>query len=113
MRSRRRASWEEKPMSEQRPKARILVVDDVAANRYTAVRILERAGYEVSEATTGGEALAAVERRPDLIVLDVHLPDMLGFEVSERIRARPDTAHIAILHLSASYTTTEAQATGL
>src|SRR5580765_7523649 len=84
---------------------RILAVDDNAAALYATSRVLKSAGYEVLEATTGATALAlAAAATPDLIVLDVNLPDMDGFEVCKRLRARPDTAQTPVLHLSATFT---------
>src|SRR5581483_9346445 len=77
-------------------------------------RILEGAGYHVREAATGAEGLSeALRERPDLITLDVKLPDMLGFEVAERLRAESGTAGIPIVHISASFTSTDAQVRGL
>jgi PAS domain S-box-containing protein len=82
---------------------RILVVDDNAAALYATSRVLRSAGYEVIEASTGGAALATAERA-DLIVLDVNLPDVDGFEVCRRLRADPRTAQLPVLHLSATFT---------
>jgi signal transduction histidine kinase len=94
------------------PKARILVVDDNQATRYTVARVLRNHGYHVTEGDCGADALRLVEGH-DLAILDVRLPDMIGFEISQRLKADPRTAHISILHLSASYTTPDAQALGL
>src|SRR5512142_1341448 len=88
-------------MAPPRPSA-ILVVDDVPEQRYAVARMLSRAGYEVLEAGTGREALAAVRRGPELVLLDVHLPDISGFEVAAAIRNAPETAFIPIVHLSAT-----------
>jgi PAS domain S-box-containing protein len=82
---------------------RILVVDDNPAALYATGRILRSAGYEVSEAATGSAALAAA-KHADLVVLDVNLPDMDGFEVCRRLRAMPETAQLPVLHLSATFT---------
>jgi len=82
---------------------RILAVDDDRAALYATGRVLRSAGYEVLEASTGGAALAAAAGA-DLIVLDVNLPDIDGFEVCRRLRARPETAQIPVLHLSATFT---------
>ena len=82
---------------------RILAVDDNPAALYATARILRSANYEVIEATTGAAALAAADQA-DLIVLDVNLPDMDGFEVCRRLRARTDTARTPVLHLSATFT---------
>jgi PAS domain S-box-containing protein len=64
---------------------------------------LRSAGYEVLQATTGGAALALAPQA-DLIVLDINLPDMDGFEVCRRLRAIPATAQLPVLHLSATFT---------
>jgi len=83
--------------------ASILNVNDDDANRYMVSRILEMAGHRVVEASTGGEALRmANQLRPDLIILDVRLPDISGYEVAARLRANPDTASISVMHTSAT-----------
>jgi PAS domain S-box-containing protein len=82
---------------------KILVVDDSPAALYATGRVLKSAGYEVLEATTGNAALAAA-RKADLVVLDVNLPDMDGFEVCRRLRAAPETSDLPVLHLSATFT---------
>ena len=93
---------------------RILAVDDNEATRYMVSRMLRRAGFEVLEAKTGGEALAlASEARPDLVILDVRLPDLSGIEVCRRLKSDRTTAGIPVLHLSASFTKGEDRAIGL
>jgi PAS domain S-box-containing protein len=83
---------------------RILVVDDEMANRYALSRVLLQAGYDVVEAATGTEALRLVnECRPDLILLDVKLPDISGYEVCRRIKGNPDTATVLVLQISATF----------
>jgi DNA-binding NarL/FixJ family response regulator len=66
---------------------RVLIVDDHASFRATARQLLEAEGYEViGEAVDGAGALEAVARlRPDIVLLDVQLPDMDGFEISRRL----------------------------
>src|SRR5262249_7794467 len=82
----------------------ILVVDDNEPARYTKVRILRDAGYEVVEAATGDEALRLVaERAPRLILLDVNLPGVDGWEVCRRLKADPATASVAVLQVSATH----------
>ena len=67
--------------------ARILNVDDHDAGRYARTRILTRAGFLVEEASTGEQALLAVrERPPDLVLLDINLPDIDGFEICRQIK---------------------------
>jgi PAS domain S-box-containing protein len=92
---------------------RVLVVDDTEANRYATARILRSAGFDVDEAATGREALDAMGAHPDVVVLDVNLPDMTGFDVVERLRRDPRRTLVPVLHLSASYTTNADRARGL
>jgi signal transduction histidine kinase len=92
---------------------KILAVDDNEALRYSLVRSLRDAGYQVVEARTGNEALKLSEELPDLITLDVNLPDMHGFDVCKKIKANPATAHIPILHLSSTFIEPEARVQGL
>jgi two-component system phosphate regulon response regulator PhoB len=81
---------------------RILVVDDEPDIVALVAYHLARAGYGVSTASTGPEALAkATSELPALIVLDLMLPGISGFEVLERLRADPQTAAIAVLTLTA------------
>ncbi|NTX05640.1 response regulator [Myxococcus sp. CA040A] len=94
--------------------ATVLNVNDDDANRYLVNRILEMAGYTVLEAATGMAALLMAEQhRPDVIVLDVKLPDISGYEVCARLRANPDTASIAVMHTSATFVTSDRKARGL
>jgi two-component system, sensor histidine kinase len=68
--------------------SRIVVVDDEEAGRFVKALTLRRAGFTVTEAATGTQALALVaSERPDLVVLDVNLPDISGFEVARRLRS--------------------------
>jgi two-component system phosphate regulon response regulator PhoB len=81
---------------------RILVVDDEPDIVALVAFHLARAGYGVSTASSGPEALAkATAELPALIVLDLMLPGMSGFEVLERLRAEPATSRIAVLTLTA------------
>jgi PAS domain S-box-containing protein len=91
----------------------VLNVDDYPAALYATSRVLRQAGFRVLEATTGAEALARVGECPDLIILDVNLPDVDGFEVARRIKADPETATIPLLHMSAAYRDPEHRALGL
>ena len=85
----------------------VIVADDGADERGLVVQCLERSGFRVLEAETGSEALRLARNQPDLIVLDVRLPDIDGFEVCRRLKSHPATAHIPVLHLSAHSTTHE------
>jgi CheY-like chemotaxis protein len=82
--------------------ATILVVDDSATKRYLLVSWLTRAGFTVIEAETGGAALGLLGQADiDLVVLDVRLPDMSGFEVCERIKSDPEFGALPVIHVSA------------
>jgi PAS domain S-box-containing protein len=92
----------------------ILYIDDNETNRYIICRTLQNAGFRVIEAGTGKAGLQMVaEQQPDLVILDVNLPDMMGFEVCQRIKANPDTSSIPILHLSATFINSHDKAYGL
>jgi signal transduction histidine kinase len=94
--------------------ATILNVNDTEASRYLVSRILEMAGHRVVEAATGGEALRLAQQlRPDLVVLDVKLPDISGYEVAARLRSNPETASIAVMHTSATFITADKRVLGL
>lgn len=94
-------------------KSTILNVDDSEAQRYATSRVLQHAGFSVLEAGTGSQALAMVAEGPDLVILDVNLPDMSGLEVCRRIRADESTARLPVVHLSASMVSTRARVAGL
>jgi signal transduction histidine kinase len=91
----------------------VLAVDDNDAVRYSVVRFLREGGYNVLEARNGREALVLAAQDPDLITLDINLPDMNGFEVCRRLKADPATAQIPVLHISASFAKTEDRVRGL
>jgi CheY-like chemotaxis protein len=65
-------------------------------------RMLENAGYTAAQAYTGREAIEAAAQKPDLLLLDLQLPDMDGFDVARRLRNDPLTAAIPIIFMSAS-----------
>ena len=91
----------------------ILNVDDTEAQRYATSRILRHAGFDVVEADTGQKALERVLERPDLVILDVNLPDMSGYEVCRQIRSDEFSARVPVLHLSATLVSTQAKVAGL
>lgn len=91
----------------------ILNVDDNLVQRYSVTRILQSAGYAVIEASTGREALDAIAANPDLVMLDVSLPDMSGFDVCNTIKSNAETSSIPVLELSAAYTEASHRALGL
>lgn len=82
--------------------ARILVVDDIRTNIKVLEAKLTSEYYEVIAASNGPEALeSAVNQKPDLILLDVMMPGMDGFEVCRRLKANPDTAHVPVIMVTA------------
>ena len=84
---------------------KILVVDDQPINVQLLKRKLEREGLSVIAAYTGIEAIDLVQReKPDLILLDVMMPDMDGIEVCQRLQAREDTRSIPIIFITARST---------
>jgi two-component system cell cycle response regulator DivK len=77
---------------------RIMVVEDQEDNRQILRDLLGNAGYELIEAENGEEALAAVARhRPDLILMDIQLPVMDGYEATRRIRTNPGMKSVPII----------------
>ncbi len=92
----------------------VLVVDDTTANRQLIGSWLRYAGFEVAEAATGGEALDLLGAiRPNLVVLDVNLPDVNGKEICRRIKADPVLRYVPVLQMSATSTLSEDRIEGL
>jgi PAS domain S-box-containing protein len=91
------------PLQNPLTQQKVVVVDDNPASLYSTSRILRSAGFEVVEATTGTEALAAAEHDVGLIILDINLPDIDGLEVCRRLRARSNTAYLPNIHLTATF----------
>ena len=76
----------------------ILVVEDQADNRRILRDLLGNAGYKLTEAESGEEALTAVEaERPDLILMDIQLPVMDGYEAARRIKSNPEMKEVPII----------------
>ena len=82
-------------------KPRVLVVDDRNQNRYVLSRILQTAGFAVEECSTGMHALEMVRTLPDVMILDVKLPDISGYDVCHGIKRDPFTKGVPILLTSA------------
>ena len=81
---------------------RILLVDDNETNRYMIGSILKRAGFEVATAADGESGLsAAATGRPDLILMDVQMPGIDGFEATRRLKAGAETRQVPVIALSA------------
>ncbi len=77
---------------------KILVIDDDPVVLKIATRVLQRAGYEVITAADATDGLnKAAETSPDLVILDVMLPGMDGFDVCRYLRSNPETAHLPII----------------
>jgi two-component system cell cycle response regulator DivK len=82
--------------------ARILLVEDNEMNRDMLSRRLIRRGHEITMAIDGPAGIAsAIEHRPELILMDISLPGMDGWEVTKVLRSRPETASIPIIALTA------------
>jgi class 3 adenylate cyclase len=87
---------------------RILVVDDTPANIQSIAAILKEKGYQISVATNGKQALNALEQiRPDLILLDVMMPEMDGFETCRRLKTDDRWRSIPVIFLTAKTETTD------
>jgi CheY-like chemotaxis protein/MinD-like ATPase involved in chromosome partitioning or flagellar assembly len=81
---------------------KILIVDDDLDTLRLVGLMLQRQGYQISAATNGAQGLSkALEEKPDLILLDVMMPDMDGYEVTRRLRKNPTTASVPILMFTA------------
>jgi signal transduction histidine kinase len=92
----------------------ILNVDDTEAMRYHKTRVLRAAGYEVVEADTGAKSLQLVrELAPDLVLMDVRLPDMSGIDACRQIKSDPATRTIPVIQISATFVTEKDQKSGL
>src|ERR1700756_1950681 len=91
--------------------AKILVVDDVATNRKLLVTLLNSEGHRTVEAIDGSDGLAAARReRPDLVISDILMPTMDGYEFIRRLREEPDLAETAVIFYTAHYHEHEARA---
>jgi CheY-like chemotaxis protein len=85
------------------PTATILIVDDEIQNRKLLVALLWPEGYLTLTAASGEEALVSIaQRAPDLILLDIMMPGMDGYEVASTLKANPATASIPIIMVTAS-----------
>jgi CheY-like chemotaxis protein len=92
------------------PRRQVLVIDDVAVNRTLLRQLLEPLGFRVREAATGEAGLAAAAAEtPDLVLLDLRLPGLNGFEVAQRLRRLPAGAGCKILALSSHALSVEPQ----
>lgn len=91
----------DKPASDRG--ARILYVEDNADNRVLVQRVLQAAGYRVILAHTPQSGLAeALAQRPDLILMDINLPEMDGYEMTAKLKALPELRHVRVVALTAN-----------
>ena len=82
----------------------ILIVDDTPINLKLLINILTQSGYEVRPATSGKQAIDAMNARlPDLVLLDIAMPEMDGYEVCQRLKQDPVTEQVPIIFLSAAH----------
>ena len=87
---------------------KILIVEDNVKNMKLVRDLLKAKGYDTLEATTGQQGVAlALAHSPDLVLMDIQLPDINGIEAFERIRADADTAAIPVVAFTASVTPTD------
>ena len=89
-------------MKERAWMTRILIVEDNEMNRDMLSRRLERKGYSVSMAVDGGAGVEkATAEKPDLILMDMSLPVMDGWEATRQVKGNPETRHIPVIALTA------------
>lgn len=100
-------------MPESSVRGRILIIDDQEPTRYIFRRILNGAGFQTIEASSGAEGLTKAEQLPDLIISDVNLPDMLGYDLVRRIKTNSPTSNIPILQISATFISDESKVQAL
>lgn len=87
---------------------KILIVDDVMSNVLLLKVLLTNEKFMIATASNGGQALEQVEKeKPDLVLLDVMMPDLSGFEVAQRLKSNPETAEIPIIFLTALNSTAD------
>jgi len=98
-------------MADDRP--RVLFIEDDIGKRYVITRQLRAAGFDILEAETGAEGLAKLSPEIDLVILDMKLPDMYGWDICKHIKETPHTASIMVLELSATLATAQDRALGL
>ena len=90
------------PATSAAQKGNILLVDDQPQNLKLLSDLLEEQGYEVQQAINGVVALSAIANStPDLILLDIHMPELDGYTVCQRLKANPQTYHIPVIFVSA------------
>jgi len=91
----------------------ILNVNDDETSRYLIKKLLVSAGFTVLEAETGTDGLRLASTKPDLVILDIKLPDISGYDVCRKLKADPQTSAIPVLQTSATFVTSERRVQGL
>ncbi len=95
-------------------RGRVLLVDDDDALREVGLAILQGSGFEATSAATGGDCIRSLqERLPDLVLLDINLPDIDGRDLCRQLKSDPRFAGIPVVHLTGGHITSEEQAAGL
>ncbi len=88
--------------TEERESVRILIIDDDAAHLLIARKSLERAGFTVEEASNGKQGLRSIkETRPDLVLLDIMMPEFSGYDVCAELRRGPEFMNLPIVMVTA------------
>ena len=100
-------------MDEPKAPITVLNVNDSPANLYTTSRILTQGGFQVIEAADGLRALELAKARPDVILLDINLPDLSGLDVCRRLKASEATSSCSVLMTSAYHVNVESKVIGL
>jgi len=88
----------------------IAAVDDNVAHMYALERTLRHYGYRVQSASNGEGLLSIIDEKTDLVILDVNLPDIDGFQICRRLRQNDRTCHLPVIFLSASNNNSPSQA---
>jgi CheY-like chemotaxis protein len=92
------------------PPCTIAAVDDNLAHMYALERTLRHFGYRVQCATSGADLLSVIDDSTDLVILDINLPDIDGFQICRRLRENAKTAHLPVIFLSATNNNSPSQA---
>ncbi len=80
----------------------VLIVDDIPTNIKLLGNVLKKAGYEISFATSGKQAFSIIDNiKPDIILLDIMMPEIDGYKVCEKLKSKPETKDIPIIFLTA------------
>jgi len=80
----------------------ILIVDDNEVHRYALSKVLKARGVEVLQAGNGAEARELIKQAPDLVLMDIHLPDVMGYGLLQEFRNNPATAGTPVILMSAT-----------